>query len=667
MKETPASPGFLFCFLSAVGCKDRVLSMSELRDMDVAYRSPLINKIAFGMLAVSLLLVLRPYSGIRHDAILYLGQGFLKWQPGEFAHDLFFAYGGQAGFTVFPQLLAWLMERFPVADIFTVATFLGRVLYLVAAGLLVRTLFRENGVRTQMYALLAVLVMPSVYGGFFVLSYSEPFFTGRTLAEPLGLLALAALLSERWLLCAVLWLVAALLHPLQALAVWIVIWFWLVLQNRRWLLLLVPAVLVLLLASLGVKSLAFAALKYDAEWYSWIVRPNRLVFMLEWPAWSWLALLSDSFLLVLSIRYFSGRLQVFAKAVFWALICSCLASIVLADLLRLAFMTSLQLWRVQWVAHWFAMAALPLLAWSIYNREYGRERFLLLVACVVWAIPAGQVSPSPWLVTLVIPLFVFWGALVRHARPAFSRAMIAFVALGLVLGLVLMIVTTVAAFLKRGADLGSFRLDSMLLGHPLVLVMLLLGGGRAWARAGGAFKGVLLCGLSVLFIYSIYSWDSRGVWNRYVEERTGESNPFGVQLERGAQVYWEKELLAPWLLLRRASYFSEEQQAGLLFERKTAEEAYRRKLILQRLAVQADLCSAVGAVTGQPDGCSLDIYAVRDMCISAGHELSYIVLQTELPVPELGQWMVPKHKKDGQDVTFHLYSCSGVLENVARK
>ncbi len=635
--------------------------------MDVAHRSPLINKIAFGMLAVSLLLVLRPYSGIRHDAILYLGQGFLKWQPGEFAHDLFFAYGGQAGFTVFPQLLAWLLERFPVADIFMVGTFLGRIFYLIAAGLVIRSLFRESGVRTQMYALLAVLVMPSIYGGFFVFSYDEPFFTGRTLAEPLGLLALAALFSERWLLCAVLWLVAALLHPLQALAVWIVIWFWLVLQNRRWLLLLIPAALVMLLASLGVKSLAFVALKYDAEWYSWISGPNRHVFMLEWPAWSWLALLSDSFLLVLSVRYFSGRLQLFAKAVLWALICSCIASIVLADLMRLAFMTGLQLWRVQWLAHWFAMAALPLLAWNIYNREYGRERLLLLLACVVWAMPAGQVSPSPWLVALVIPLFVFWGVLVRNARPAFSRAMITFVALGLMLGLLLMIVTTVTAFLKKGADLGSFRLDSMLLGHPLVLALLLLGAMRAWGRAGGAFKGVLLCGLSTVLIYSIYSWDSRSVWNRYVEERAAESNPFGVQLERGAQVYWEKELLAPWLLMRRASYFSNEQQAGLLFERKTAAEANRRKQILQRLTVQAELCNAVGVVTGQPDSCSLDISAVRDMCISAGHELSYIVLQAVLPVPELGRWTVPKHNKDGQDVTFHLYSCSGVLDNVARK
>ena len=641
--------------------------MSELRDMDVAHRSPLINKIAFGILAVSLLLVLRPYSGIRHDAILYLGQGFLRWQPSEFSHDLFFAYGGQAEFTVFPQLLAWLLKHFSVADIFIVATFLGRVLYLVAAGLLVRALFRENGVRTQVYALLAVLALPSVYGGFLVFSYSEPFFTGRTLAEPLGLMALAALLSGRWLICTVLWLMAALLHPLQALAVWIVIWFWLVLQNRRWLLLLIPVVLVLLLAALGVKSLAFIALKYDAEWYSWIASPNRNVFMLKWPVKSWMALLSDSFLLVLSIQYFSGRLQVFAKAVFLALICSCLASIVLADLMRLAFMTSLQLWRVQWVAHWFAMAALPLLAWSIYNREYGRERLLLLVACVVWAMPAGQISPSPWLVALVIPLFVFWGALVRKARPAFSREMIIFVALGLMLGLLLMIVTTVTAFLKQGADLGSFRLDSILLGHPLVLALLLLGGMRAWGRPSGAFKGVLLCGLSASLIYSLYSWDSRSIWNRYVEERAGESNPFGVQLERGAQVYWEKELLAPWLLLRRASYFSEEQQAGLLFERKTAEEAYRRKMILQRLAVQAEFCNAIGVVTGQVDSCSLDIYAVRDMCISAGHELSYIVLQTELAVPELGWWMVPKHNKEGQDITFHLYSCSGVLENVVRK
>ncbi|RFQ09439.1 hypothetical protein D0N87_34375, partial [Pseudomonas sp. ATCC 13867] len=52
-------------------------------------------------------------------------------------------------------------------------------------------------------------------------------------------------------------------------------------------------------------------------------------------------------------------------------------------------------------------------------------------------------------------------------------------------------VTTVTAFLKQGADLGSFRLDSILLGHPLVLALLLLGGDAClgaseWSIQGGA-------------------------------------------------------------------------------------------------------------------------------------------------------------------------------------
>jgi hypothetical protein len=59
----------------------------------------------------ALLLLTHAYSGIRHDSILYFGQALLQLDPSTFSKDLFFEFGSQAQFTVFPQLMAWAMQH----------------------------------------------------------------------------------------------------------------------------------------------------------------------------------------------------------------------------------------------------------------------------------------------------------------------------------------------------------------------------------------------------------------------------------------------------------------------------------------------------------------------------------------------------------------------------
>ena len=67
--------------------------------------------LAAALLLLFLLIYLHPYHGIRHDAILYLGQSLLRWRPEQFGQDLFFAFGSQAQFTLFPQILAWFLSQ----------------------------------------------------------------------------------------------------------------------------------------------------------------------------------------------------------------------------------------------------------------------------------------------------------------------------------------------------------------------------------------------------------------------------------------------------------------------------------------------------------------------------------------------------------------------------
>src|SRR5712675_1108015 len=70
---------------------------------------------AYAALAFSLgalWLLGRRYGGFIHDASIYVLQGLRVLDPASFAGDLFFAYGAQDAYTVFPQIYSLLIGAF---------------------------------------------------------------------------------------------------------------------------------------------------------------------------------------------------------------------------------------------------------------------------------------------------------------------------------------------------------------------------------------------------------------------------------------------------------------------------------------------------------------------------------------------------------------------------
>ena len=55
------------------------------------------------LLGLALLLLLHRYAGIRHDSILYLGQVQMERHPEALGQDLFFLYGSQSRYSLFPK------------------------------------------------------------------------------------------------------------------------------------------------------------------------------------------------------------------------------------------------------------------------------------------------------------------------------------------------------------------------------------------------------------------------------------------------------------------------------------------------------------------------------------------------------------------------------------
>ncbi|MQA67530.1 MAG: hypothetical protein GEU76_16780, partial [Alphaproteobacteria bacterium] len=184
------------------------------------------------LLVVGLWLAFHPYDGIVHDSRLYVAQAMRALHPVIFDKDFFFAFGSQDDYTLLSKVFA------PLVGILgpTVATMAGvalsHVLWLSGAAALALRLAPDR--KSAVIGLAIVAGMPAFYGGWFIFSLGEGFFTSRLLAEGFALWALWALTGQRLTLAAGLAVLCTLSHPLVGLTVLAVCFAFLVLRDRRW-------------------------------------------------------------------------------------------------------------------------------------------------------------------------------------------------------------------------------------------------------------------------------------------------------------------------------------------------------------------------------------------------------------------------------------------------
>lgn len=618
---------------------------------------------AAGSFALLLLLYLRPYYGIRHDAVLYLGQALSHLDPKNFADDIFFVFGGQTNFTAFPQLIGELLKHFDAANIFLILTGFALVLFLIGSAALLRTIFPTP----QWYwSLLALLIFPPYYGGLSIISYAEPFLTGRSLAEPLALLGLAVYFSNRHVFAVVLAALAAILHPLQATAVFVVIWIDLALRDRRWLFLLLIPPTLFLLAATGVPIAEKITLRYDDEWYSWFSGPNGFVHLRKWPLQDWAVIATDVFIVALVLQNSRGTLRRFATSVLLATIVGLTSSFILSDLFRFVLPTSIQLWRIHWLFHWLAMASIP----YVIIREYTKQptssgRFYLLLITIAVGISSVGISPNSagnpsQAVWLLIPLYYFW--------PKFSARVgrnFPFLLGGAFIIILFILVGKHIAMALLRYDQAEglreiIRPEFVILSNPLLGAVLVTA--FVWAfNFSPHIKKLLLLLLIPALAYSSLAWDRRSGWTRYIE--SAEYNPllFGIQFEPKAQVYWANELAAPWLILRRPSYFNSQQMGGMLFNRETAREAFTRYESLRLVEFQLSTCRLMNELNKSETSCWLDKGAIVEVCNRAKGGLDYLILDNDLKENSIGSWSIKGRLNGNRPITYHVYRCQDFL------
>ena len=602
-------------------------------------------------MAASLILLFHPYRGIWHDSVVYLGQSLALLHPDTFRHDLFFAYGSQADYTVFPRVVAWLIEFNGSGRVFLWLTLAGLGAFVLASWHLLRTLLPESA---RLPGLLALILLPASYGAWGILSYAEPFLTGRSFAEPLALVGLAALLRGRHWLAALSWAAAISLHPLQAPAIAVIAWLWLALEDRRWLHLAWIAPIGLI-ACLAVPQMQFLTARMDPAWHQQVWQRSLVVFYTHSGPTDWNYLLKDLFVAGVAANHARGLLRRYLLAVLGATVLLFIAGLVLSDLLHLAWPAALQLWRVHWILHWSATAVLPWLCIRLWrNDPAGWPRMLVFLSAVVLGLIPGAAHPAMPAMAL---LYLAWPRLSLHVSPALQKALAA-IAGGIALAYLYAELHALIPWLpalhhERWVD----SVQQPRVPAAIALVAALIAA-RAWSRLPDRGRGLGVVLMGLLLAHSALQWDQRSDLQRAFTQPVQGENPFGVDIRPEEQVIWLGNLLPAWSVLQRPYYIHQQQLSGIVFNRETSMEGFRRRDLMHVVDGAGKDCRIVVFPKEDYASCKPDDDAVRHACARARGKLAYFVLYYPLQAQARGTWT----PGDGTSGTYYLYACRDFTE-----
>ena len=608
-----------------------------------------LSLIAGALLGLALILLLRRYGGIDHDAALYLGQTLRTRAPGIFDQDLFFLHGSQGSYTLFPWLLSLSFAWFDPSEVFQWGTLAGLLGFAAAGWYCLRALLPES---QRVWAWLGVLCLPPVYGRTSIFGYGEAFLTPRPFAEALCLLGIGLLARGRWWPAAACAAVAGLLHPLQLLAALLVAWPWLVLRDRRWLHAAWLGLPVAVLAFAGVAPFDGLFQPVDTEWLQELRALNGQLFVTGWAMLDYVVLGFDMFVLASAWRTLRGSFGAWCAAALAGLAIGIAASLVLVDALHLELPAALQLWRVHWLAHWLAMAAIAALLFrDLQARNGARALCLGLAALLAWK--------TGWIWLPFALLYALWPAFSSRATPRIISLLGALFAVGMLVLLVAHAATEWLAFRQGGQRLDMYAFDRRMLMFPLIALGLPLLGLSAWRRSSATARWLLVAGLLCpLVAMGTMRWNIRPPIPLAIEANAAKPDLFGVVLPEDAQVFWDRvSVTGPWLVLGRADYYSPQQLSGVVFNRETIRDARRRLERVGPLIEESIACQSAPRELDR-QRCRISDARIREACRRGGLPgPDYLILPYRQTQRALGSWSIVDPVTGGNAATYWLYDC----------
>ncbi|HWA36553.1 MAG TPA: hypothetical protein VG873_01725 [Burkholderiales bacterium] len=546
---------------------------------------------AFAICAFAALWLLgRRYQGIIHDATLYVTMGLNRLDPNAFARDLFFVNGSQDSYSVFSPLYAPLIALLGPGDAALLMVVIGQAAFIGAAWALVGRLAPG----TRWWALVVLAALAGHYGGGGAVRIAEPFATARTLAEPLVLATLAALLAGRAPLALAALAAASLLHPLVALPAWAVLAVWYA-QGRPALLKALPLAFVAACAVL----LALPP-RLDPAWYASLVERSRHLFILHWQLADFAKVLWAAGMCALAIAFAAAPARRLLVAVTVVALGGVTASFLLVDVGRSGPAAALQFWRALWLLQVFATLVVPFVAIRLWGGG-AAHRLAAGLAAASCCFGRAEQTLAAMLVLGALAL-VLGTRLSAHVDERRMR-------IGLVIAACLAAVGMLYDIQRRLPDLyippesevwrAYLRVVSSF-GVLLPLAVLLGFGMQSRLRRAA-------CGAAVVLLaFAVMIWDARSPWSRYIELRS--PHPFAAVIPEGAQVFWSAMSSPAWTSLRTTNWFSADQGAGIVFTRATAIEWPQREMASRALREATAMCDI-----GRGD-CTLAAAPARALC-----------------------------------------------------
>lgn len=601
-----------------------------------------------GLAGSALYLLARGYEGLQHDGVLYNGQALVRGRVPALRADPFFSGGSQDAFSLYSLAVAPLYDLWGPAVTHQALLLVG----LVGTALALLALLRSLSLQAWApWGLLAVAVLSPLYGGNRIFSYTEPFLTARSLAEPLVVVSLMASVQGRLGRAFALQIAALALHPLMTLPAIAVTWLMAVMRDRRWLWALALVPVLLLLGSLGLSPMDRLLQFYDPAWWSLVMSTNKQVVLTNWELHDWWTVLADAGVLVAAMRLLApahrGRhlLGALLAATALLLAVSCVGTVLLHSVL----ITQVQPWRILWLTHLLAAAVAPFVLWQLWQKQ-GLWR--LASAFIVLALLDGQ-SSTGYGGPLLLGGLLSAGLASRGV--VISRAVLNGLLVLCALGIVAYSSAHLLLQLERIAWLqptaGLVTRLARAATEPLIAVGLVA---ALWACASSGPRmqrtALALSGLSLCLAVGV--WDRRDDFSRLVESPPPKT-PFSELIPPDATVYWPDNLAAIWSLLGRASHYSRHQAAGMLFSQATAQTFAPLRRAYKPIDDARDPCVMGVALGGTPQmlaACAtprMDLLV--QLCSQPAHP-DFMIFGTPLPVKPLSVWTVDQAR-------FSLYTC----------
>ncbi len=305
------------------------------------------------------------------------------------------------------------------------------------------------------------------------------------------------------------------------------------------------------------------------------------------------------------------------------------------------------------------MTSIPYLLHQQYTDE-GKDRlrsWLLLTTIIVCLSSACVSAPAVW---ILIPFYLIWPKVAHKISPTIIR--LATVSLPLTLGILLIKhgFHTYLQFRQAGNVREVLRPEFVILAHPFVAASLVTLAIFIYKKRT-KWRVVLILSTIPALTYSAIEWDRRSTWTSYIESAQYNPNLFNTYFEPGAQIFWAGELVAPWFILHRPSYFHPQQMGGMLFNRETAKEAYSRKENLNLVEFQLSTCRLMNELNKSEESCSLNVNAITELCKKSDGKLDYLIIDNDLKEKSIGSWKIMGNIKGDRPITYHAYRCKDFL------